>query len=178
MNGRDEWVGSLCVWNQYKREDNWWVNSMCTLVPCQHTMLALSRFLSLSWYRTVYNLGSVQSACLRHKYHHHLPSTPLRSGKHGLIHRHSSRVNPYTMRSANIYNMLKSFVLFFSLNAFTGNSAHMFGFMYTDYNVKWYSGWKIARMPRTFRRSILRVVTGRSVSSEVRPSRMYWRWAD
>jgi hypothetical protein len=178
MNGRDEWVGCWCVWYQYKREDNWWVNTMCTLVPCQHTMHALFRFLSLSWYRTVYNLAGLQSACLRHKYRHHLPSTPLRSGKHGLIHWHSSRVSPCTTRSANIFEILTHFVLFFSFNAHTLNSIYMLRFIYTDRSVMRWSGWILDRMVLTLRRSILHAVTGRSVSSEVRPSWMSWRWAD
>lgn len=42
MNGRNEWARCLCVRNQYNRVDNWWVNTMCTLVPCQHTMPSLS----------------------------------------------------------------------------------------------------------------------------------------
>ena len=93
MGGMNERARCLCVQNQYNRVDNWWVNTTCTLVPCQHTMpsISLSLSLSLSWYRTVYNLGRLQCACLRHKYRHLLPTTPLHSMRHGLIHSHSSR---------------------------------------------------------------------------------------
>lgn len=102
-------MSTLCVRNQYNRVDNWWVNTMCTLVPCQHTMpsraLSLSP-LSLSWYRTVYNLGRLQCACLRHKYRHLLPTTPLHSMRHGLIHSHSSRESLRIIRSTNIFKLL------------------------------------------------------------------------
>lgn len=73
-------------------------------IPC-HLSLSLSP-LSLSWYRTVYNLGRLQCACLRHKYRHLLPTTPLHSMRHGLIHSHSSRESLSITRSTNIFKLL------------------------------------------------------------------------
>ena len=75
-------------------------------IPC-HLSLSLSLSpLSLSWYRTVYNLGRLQCACLRHKYRHLLPTTPLHSMRHGLIHSHSSRESLRITRSTNIFKLL------------------------------------------------------------------------
>ena len=77
----------------------------CSLSAYHAISLSLSP-LSLSWYRTVYNLGRLQCACLRHKYRHLLPTTPLHSMRHGLIHSHSSRESLSITRSTNIFKLL------------------------------------------------------------------------
>jgi hypothetical protein len=154
---------------------------MCTLVPCQHNMpsrsLSLSP-LSLSWYRTVYNLVRLQCACLRHKYRHLLPTTPLQSMRHGLIHSHSCRESLCIIRSTNIFKLLYgypscsftinhifSITLPFSISTYTACSATP-------------SGSEMTAWQPTSTLSISLAFRSRSVSVEVGVSYLSRRWAD
>ena len=143
----------------------------CSLSAYHAISLSLSLSpLSLSWYRTVYNLGRLQCACLRHKYRHLLPTTPLHSMRHGLIHSHSSRESLRITRSTNIFKLLYGYqCCSFIVNRIFSISLSFCTSSYIACSAK-PSGLEMTAWQPTLTLSILYAFSSRSASS--------WSWTE